>query len=322
MSFKGYEFYYEMLSIEEKPLYRIMYDGFSNRADTITIPPLATEKVSEIYEKVIYDHPEIFYVVSIKIETMKILPCCRIIPQYRFSKEEINYVTNEVEKEISPLLQSCLGKSDVEKEQCIHDYIVQKATYKDLSAPYSHEMPGVFLYGIGVCEGIAKAFKFLCDRTGIKAGVVIGNTREESVLHAWNLVSIEQNWYNIDVTYDANLTRYAGDMRYDYFNISDNELVDRESVFNIWACNSHYGFYEKNYRYAPCQNELKKILEERTEDVISVQLPKLNCSQEQLQNHILETAIDSIRGLGRIKVTIYPNYDMGVYTINMIKSRS
>ena len=47
-----------------------------------------------------------------------------------------------------------------EKERAIHDYIVKSVVYKDVEAPYSHEAPGALLYGIGVCEGISKAFKY------------------------------------------------------------------------------------------------------------------------------------------------------------------
>lgn len=63
------------------------------------------------------------------------------------------------------------------------------------------------MYGIGVCEGISKAFKYLCDKVGIKSGIVIGNVKGEVAAHAWNQICIEGAWYNIDVTFDMNLSK-------------------------------------------------------------------------------------------------------------------
>lgn len=57
---------------------------------------------------------------------------------------------------------------------------------------------------------MAKAFKYLCDNLGIHAGIVVGNTKEETVAHAWNQICLDGEWYNIDITFDANLTKSTG----------------------------------------------------------------------------------------------------------------
>lgn len=313
----GYEFYYELMATEERVAYRIMYDGFRLCADSFVVARCEYGKIHEIYEKVTDDHPEIFYVKAIKIQSLRFVSGYRIIPQYRFSKEEISCVIDEVARQISPLVDECSRKSDIEAEQLIHDYIVRKVTYKDLDAPYSHEMPGVFLYGIGVCEGIAKAFKFLCDKVGIKSGVIAGNVKGEPVAHAWNMVRIDGNWYNVDVTFDANLTKYSGDMRYDYYNVADFELADRKSFYIIPSCSTYYGFYKKSSRYAACQSDLKRIIRKRTGEMVSVQLPQLECSEEQLRDCLFKTVSDSIWGFGKYEIIIYPNYDMNVFTIKI-----
>ena len=63
--------------------------------------------------------------------------------------------------------------------RCIHDYIAMTVKYKDTEAPYSHEAPGAVLYQIGVCEGIAKAFKYLSDQLGLQSVVVFGASNEQ-----------------------------------------------------------------------------------------------------------------------------------------------
>ena len=312
-----HEFYYEMMDMNERAVYRAMYDGLKNFESSFVIIECEYGKIAEIFEKLIDDHPDIFYVDNIGIKTRGIHSGYRIMPKYRFSIEEVNYLIAEVNNEIKPLVNKCIGLNVFDAEKILHDYLVNKSTYKDADAPYSHEMPGVFLYGIGVCEGMAKAFKYLCDNLEIHAGIVVGNTKEEIVAHAWNQICLDGEWYNVDITFDANLTKSTGDVRYDYFNVTDSELTDRTSFFKVHSCNKHYGFYERNHKYAKCQNDLRLIMSGRTENVISVQLPQLNCSEECLQEYILKTVSDGIQGTGKYEIKIWPNYDMNVFTINV-----
>ena len=314
-----YEFYYELMPTTERIVYRAMYDGFINSEAIFSIPKCEYEKICEIFEKLVDDHPEIFYVKSIRIQSGSIHRGYRIIPQYRFSKDEIECMNVEIKREVESLVLKCEGKSVVDSEKMIHDYLVKKAIYKDIDAPYSHEMPGVFLYGIGVCEGIAKAFKYLCDCVGICSGIVVGNTKGETTAHAWNQICIDNEWYNIDVTFDSNLTKCSGAVRYDYFNLTDYELTDRTSHYGVHMCNKYFGFYKRCQRYADCQKELRNILKKRAKDIISVQLPRMNCTEEQLQEHIFKTVSDTISGFGKCEIKIWPNYDMNVFTIKITR---
>ena len=313
-----YEFYCQMMTKDEQDIYRAMYEGFRDYADHISVPVCTNKKISEIYEKIKCDHPEIFYIRSIKIRTRTkgMMKDMQVIPAYRFTQEEIRFLSEGSERETAVVIHLCSGESTVRKEQIIHDYIVNKVTYKDPEAPYSHQMPGVFLYGIGVCEGISKAFKYLCDKTGIKSGIVIGNTKSETTLHAWTMVCIDGNWYNIDVTYDANLSKYSGDMRYDYFNVADKEISDRKPLYSTHECMTHFGFYKRENRYASCRSELKKLLKNYTGEKISVQIPRLDCPDKEISEKLLDVAIENISSNGRMTVKVYPNYKMGVYTIS------
>lgn len=265
-----YEYYYELMSSEERAVYRDMYKAFVNNASSFFIHKCEYSEIGDIFEKVSNDHPEIFYVKSIRIQSGIMASGYRIIPQYRFSKLEINYLKEKIDNSVEHIVERCAGKSIIEKERMIHDYLVDISEYKDLEAPYSHEMPGVFLYGIGVCEGISKAFKYLCDKAGIQSGTVIGNVKGEDTAHAWNQICIEGNWYNIDVTFDMNLSKSAADLRYDYFNVSDMVLSDRCLIFRVHSCNHNYGFYAKTNKFAKCQSDLRTIVRTRKSDVISV----------------------------------------------------
>lgn len=314
-----FEFYFEMMSREEQIVYRAIYDGLLNMHEGFVVPRCEYDKLGDIFEKITDDHPEIFYVKSIQIQSGGLFSEYRIIPEYRFDKEEVQYINSEVEKEVEVVLRKCRDTDPFEIEKMIHDYLVGKATYKDVDAPYSHEMPGVFLYGIGVCEGMAKAFKYLCDLVGIRSGIIVGNTKSEASAHAWNQVCIEHRWYNVDVTFDSNLSKYAGDIRYDYFNVTDAELSDRTSFYTVPECSEYYGFYVKKRQFANCQKELKAILRKRHGNIVSVQLPRINCPKRQLDEYLLETISDGLGRFGAYNVSIAPNYEMNVFTVKINK---
>lgn len=320
MGISCYEYYYEMMSSSERAVYRDMYEAFVNRATSFCIPNCEYKKIGEIFERLTDDHPEIFYVKYIQIQSRSFISGYRIVPQYRFSKDEIQYLRDAVDDSIEKIVEKCAGKRTIEAERIIHDYIVEISEYKDLEAPYSHEMPGVFLYGIGVCEGISKAFKYLCDKVGIRAGIIVGNVKEENTAHAWNQIWIDGNWYNIDVTFDMNLSKCVGDIRYDYFNMSDKELPDRCPIFGVHSCNCYYGFYAKEKKLAKCQSELRSIVRARSSDVLSLQLPHIACSNDKLFEYIFRTVSDSIGRVGRHEISIFPNYDTNVFTIRINKA--
>jgi len=71
-----------------------------------------------------------------------------------------------------------------------------------------------------VCQGIANAFKMLCDRVNIPSLVVLGDAGGR---HAWNIVRIEGRFYQVDCTWilknSINLT--IPYKRYQYLNITD-----------------------------------------------------------------------------------------------------
>lgn len=312
-----YEYYYEIMKSEEREVYKTMYDGFVNNATDFVIPQCEYGKIGEIFEKLTDDHPEIFYVKSIQIQSGILFHGYCIIPQYRFSKDEISFLREKIKVEVDSIIKKCTDSSPIDAERMIHDYILKRVrvNYKDLDAPYSHEMPGVFLYGIGVCEGISKAFKYLCDRAGIRAGIVVGKTDGEDTAHAWNQICIDDRWYNVDVTFDANLSKLAGDIRYDYFNLSDAEMKDRSAFFPSHICNHYYGFYVKERKYAKCQSDLKSIVKKRRGNIISVQLPRIKCDSNQLQDYVFKTVSESLDGYGNHEICILPNYDTNVFTI-------
>ena len=151
------------------------------------------------------------------------------------------------------------GKTDVEKAKIAHDLICQKIMYDpgfDLnnienSTPYSkyHQSAySVFCEDYTVCAGYTKAFTMLMNGAGVDT---ISVTSEA---HAWNMVSLNDSWYNIDCTWDdtdGELPGY-GPAVYDYFNRST-------AMIRGTKLDKNSGYHQTEYFYL-------KLLPDATQD--------------------------------------------------------
>ena len=124
---------------------------------------------------------------------------------------------------------------DYEKVLAAHDYIVRNCRYnkeaidndtltEDDFSPY-----GVFVKGVAVCEGYAKAFKMLMDIAGIDCIMVTG-TVNDGVAHAWNMVKLENDWYHVDVTFDDPEPE-TKEIVYLYLNVPDS-VIEKDHTWN------------------------------------------------------------------------------------------
>ena len=115
--------------------------------------------------------------------------------------------------------------SDYRKEKYIHDYVAANMIYDNDAAaePYlsgdilkpAFDIYGAFINKTGVCEAYAKMFQVLCYSVGINANQVTG------VGHMWNVVRLDGEWYQVDVTWDdsgVSSPMHSG-IRYNYFNL-------------------------------------------------------------------------------------------------------
>lgn len=169
-----------------------------------------------------------------------------------FEKKKIKEMKTALESRISRLVRQAEGMAPEEKEKYVHDFICSNVTYDKLKKQYSHEIIGPLQQGIGVCEGIAKTVKILCDRMGLECLIAISESAPDRGIryrHAWNLVRLKNTWYHLDATFDNSLGRY-GQKRFDYFNLDDKMIFKDHQplVYEVPACTDGGRFYYKENR--------------------------------------------------------------------------
>ena len=212
------------------------------------------EKLGEYYQSAIeaytYDNAEVFY-LSPKKMYLNIETTTRggvsTYDVYINSGNEVNYLTEEfsskaevdqaiaqIEQVKNQILQNKTGNT-YEDIKMVHDYLVDNINYESSLAKQNiYNIYGALVNRECVCEGYARAFKYLLDELNIPCIMVIGtgtNSQGETENHAWNYVQLNGNWYAVDTTWDDPVVIGGGtaseESRYKYFLVG-REIIDQD----------------------------------------------------------------------------------------------
>ena len=228
-------YYYNQLTKEGQKVYHAIKTGLMALAPSFSVPKIDPKEMADIYFKVRLDNPEIFYTVNYKYRFYQDASSVEMIPEYLFEKKKIMDHQKAMEARVKKLARQAEKLSEKDKLLFVHDFICQNIHYDKLKKPYSHEIIGPLGHGVGVCEGIAKSVKILCDALNIWCIIAVSDANPEKHIkyrHAWNIVRIGGKYYHLDATFDNTLGKQEN-VRYDYFNLSDKQIFrDHEPV--IW----------------------------------------------------------------------------------------
>ena len=257
-------YYYDLLNKQQQKAYHAMKVGLESLAPSFPVPRLEHQELADVYFLLRLDHPKIFYSVSYKYRYYPDSENIEMIPEYLFQKSKIMEHQKAMEARVKKLAKQAEKMSEGEKELFIHDFICENVHYDKLKKPYSHEIIGPLGHGVGVCEGIAKSVKILCDALGIWCMIAISERNPDKNIkyrHAWNVLKIGGKYYHLDATFDNSLGK-GERIRHDYFNLSDSQIQrDHEPV--IWrtpACEDgdHSYYREKKLSFTKYEDVRKR----------------------------------------------------------------
>ena len=220
----------------------------------------------DMIDKVIYENPEIDYSYyacssSVGFPDQEGFTSYLLKLKYKLSKEQMINEQNAVNNKVKEILSTILtpGMSDYQKELAIHNYVIKNAKYDSLASSNSepiesHNSYGVLVLGIGVCESYAKALSLLFSEAGLVEKYVVGDANDGtgSVGHAWNMIKLDGEWYNVDATWDDPVMSDGSSIiSHDYFNITDKMIgkdhVADETLIDFPDCTgTKYYFFNMN----------------------------------------------------------------------------
>lgn len=122
-------------------------------------------------------------------------------PTYFETAEQTKFVNTHTKEILAELGTSRM--SDYSKVKAIHDYVCTLITYTDdvdnASSAYS-----AYARGEGLCNSYALCMYKLLVEAGVPCHWIGGSagTGRDSAGHAWNIVKLGDQWYNLDATWD------------------------------------------------------------------------------------------------------------------------
>lgn len=255
-------YYYNHLTKAGQTAYHAMLTGLKSLASSFQVPLLSGKELTDIYFCLRMDHPEIFYSVQFKYQYYQGSGNAELIPEYLFEKKKILDHQKAMKARVEKLVRPAKNLKEMDQLLYIHDFICRSVRYDKLKKAYSHEIIGPLGQGVGVCEGIAKAVKILCDALDIWCVIAICDNNPEKGIkyrHTWNIVKIGGKYYHMDATFDNSLGN-PEEIRYDYFLLSDKQIFrDHEPViYEMPKCGDgdHFYYREKKLSFTK-QEEVK-----------------------------------------------------------------
>lgn len=219
-----YAYYYEQMNTEEQQRYRELLYVIQQHGKNLNVSVMDMEMVERIFQFILLDNPELFYVDNLETQTITIANVKSMMTvatvenmdeqKQSDAKETIDEFREGFLKNIPETM------SDEAKAELAFSYVVEQLKYV-ADAPYNQTLYSAAL-GETVCMGYTAAYKYLCDQVNIPCISVIGT--QQGGDHAWNMVYLDHMWYQVDCTQGDALIAQPPKVDYRWFKRSSKEM--------------------------------------------------------------------------------------------------
>lgn len=242
---EGSGFAYKTLSDAEKIWYHDMEQilgGYQKEVDLseeALAAGLNEVHIDRIFQCVLNDHPELFYVEGYSYtkytryghedEILSVEFSGRYSMDLAAAKQRQAQIREAVDAVLEGIDENA---GQYEKVKYVYDTVIRETDYR-LDSEDNQNIYSVFVNHLSVCQGYAKATQYLLNRLGVECALVLG-TVDSGEGHAWNLVNIDGSYYYVDTTWgdasyqleegSAEIQRTMPEINYDYLNVTTAEL--------------------------------------------------------------------------------------------------
>lgn len=254
------DYFYAQLSMPEKRCYQEIRGAMLRHAESVKVNvALLADSISKVLHALNYDNPDLYYVDFQQVNYVISAIDVSFIFNYLLDEKTLTVVRERIYRRVDAIMAAmdiAGAKDDFDKCRWLHNYLVKNVHYHEAAVllPTNHPKAfcilGVFLENLAVCEGISKAYMFLCNLAGIDSMLVCGlssnNLGGKNIAHIWNIVKIDGQYTHIDVTWDMNASQACRHMRYDYFCVSDLSLSADHTYSGFPSCSTDcFSYFEQ-----------------------------------------------------------------------------
>jgi hypothetical protein len=177
--------------------------------------------------------------------------------KYLITPEQEEYATkivNQIAEDVKQI------DGDLAKVKYVNDWISKQTTYSKTGKNSTHAIYALFNDQKAVCQAYALATYRILKQAGVDVHYVIGvggsGSKKEG--HAWNVVKVDNVWYNLDVTW--NDPKESGLTGYSYFLMNDAEF------FKTHVEDAQFAWYKDYESTATTYSEWHNIAKAATDD--------------------------------------------------------
>ena len=215
-------FYRETLNANQKSAYDEIYKAIMNAESNLKIiTRVSNREIFQIIHCVYLDNPELFWWAE---------DCSwwynsdgtvtNLVFNYLFDQDELRRCNQEfLNMSLPVIFYANLLETDMEKIKYVHDYLCLSIDY-DTDAFNANSYGGKLQTAYSaiveyktVCAGYSRAFAYYMQQLRIPCTVLYSST------HAWNMIEIEGEVYQTDVTWDDGKNKIP-----QFFNISNKRM--------------------------------------------------------------------------------------------------
>ena len=229
--------YFGMLNDNQKKVYKQIYaNALSYSTTFVPVEKIDIKEIKEVFESIYNDHPELFWInTSYSYKYTSDDKCVQIILSFNETVDDIEYHKKLFNDEANKIINEANKYStNCAKEKYVHDTIVKNVKY-DKKANMNQSAYSALVNKKTICAGYSRAFQYIMIQLHIPTYYCVGIS---NVNHAWNIVKLDDGYYNVDLTWDtSDITRYK------YFNKTDSDFTSSHKrtglSLNLPKCNAY-----------------------------------------------------------------------------------
>ena len=217
--------------------------NFTEEIDVLAFQlPLTQEGVNQVARLMEYELPECYHIASHSYHGYTDSPYIHTIRvTYSMTPQEYaadHAVWEKVTEDIVGDLLHNTVLTDAQKALLIHDRLALHCQYdkenydrevagiEGAVPPECYTAYGAMVDGIAVCEGYAKAYKYLLEQVDIHAFLC----ESLQIKHMWNIVEIDSKYYHVDVTWDDPAWDVTGRVEHKHFLCSTQKILENHTA--------------------------------------------------------------------------------------------